>query len=123
NALTYAGPPVEIQAAERDGCAEIWVTDHGPGVPASFIPHLFERFARAPETEHKTEGTGLGLWIVRAFAHANSGDAWYEPGRTGGASFCLHLPLAQAPRMPQPADGQTGLQRADRQPVRHGRLT
>jgi signal transduction histidine kinase len=98
NALTYAGPPVEIQAAERDGCAEIWVTDHGPGVPASFIPHLFERFARAPETEHKTEGTGLGLWIVRAFAHANSGDAWYEPGRTGGASFCLRLPLAQAPQ-------------------------
>jgi signal transduction histidine kinase len=98
NALTYAGPPVEIQAAEREGCAEIRVTDHGPGVPASFIPHLFERFARAPETEHKAEGTGLGLWIVRAFAHANSGDAWYEPNRTGGSSFCLRLPLAQAPR-------------------------
>jgi len=96
NALTYAGPPVEIQAAEREGCAEIRVTDHGPGVPASFIPHLFERFARAPETEHKAEGTGLGLWIVRAFAHANGGDAWHEPSRTGGSSFCLRLPLAQA---------------------------
>jgi signal transduction histidine kinase len=98
NALTYAGPPVEIQAAERDGCAEIRVTDHGPGVPASFIPHLFERFTRAPETEHKADGTGLGLWIVRTFAHANSGDAWYEPSRAGGSSFCLRLPLAQAPR-------------------------
>ena len=98
NALTYAGPPVEIQAADREGCAEIRVTDHGPGVPASFIPHLFERFARAPETEHKAEGTGLGLWIVRAFAHANGGDAWYEPSRAGGSSFCLRLPLAQAPR-------------------------
>jgi len=98
NALTYAGPPVEIQAAERAGCAEIRVTDHGPGVPASFIPHLFERFARAPETEHKAEGTGLGLWIVRVFAHANSGDAWYEPSGTGGSSFCLRLQLAQAPR-------------------------
>jgi signal transduction histidine kinase len=97
NALTYAGPPVEIQAAEREDCAEIRVTDHGPGVPASFIPHLFERFTRAPETEHKAEGTGLGLWIVRAFAHANSGDAWYEPSGTGGSSFCLRLPLAQAP--------------------------
>ena len=36
NALTYACSPVEIQAAEREGCAEIRVTDHGAGVPASF---------------------------------------------------------------------------------------
>jgi signal transduction histidine kinase len=98
NALIYAGPPVEIQAAERGGYAEIRVTDHGAGVPASFIPHLFDRFAQAPETEHKAEGTGLGLWIVRAFAHANSGDAWYEPTGTGGSCFCLHLPLAQTPK-------------------------
>jgi len=94
NALAYAGPPVDIRAADRDGYAQIRVTDHGPGVPASFIPRLFERFSRAPETEHTAEGTGLGLWIVRAFARANSGDAWYEPGPAGGASFCLRLPLA-----------------------------
>lgn len=97
NALAYAGPPVEIQAAEREGRAEIRVTNHGPGVPASFIPHLFDRFSRAPEMERKAEGTGLGLWIVRTFAHANSGDAWYEPSGTGGSCFCLRLPLAQAP--------------------------
>ncbi len=94
NALAYAGPPVEIQAAEREGYAEIRITDHGPGVPASFTPHLFERFTRAPGTEHKAEGTGLGLWIVRTFAHANGGDAWYEPSETGGSCFCLRLPLA-----------------------------
>jgi len=100
NALAYAGPPVEIQPAERDGCAEIRVTDHGPGVPASFVPHLFDRFTRAPETEQKAEGTGLGLWIVRTFAHANSGDAWYESGRAGGSCFFLRLPLALAPQDP-----------------------
>jgi signal transduction histidine kinase len=94
NALAYAGPPVEIQAAQREGYAEIRVADHGPGVPASFTPHLFERFTRAPGTEHKAEGTGLGLWIVRTFAHANGGDAWYEPSGTGGSCFCLRLPLA-----------------------------
>jgi hypothetical protein len=67
NALAYAGPPIEIQAAEREGYAEIRVIDHGPGVPVSFTPHLFERFTRAPGIERKAEGTGLGLWIVRIF--------------------------------------------------------
>jgi len=94
NALAYGTPPIEIRAAEREGYAEIRVADHGPGVPAPFMPHLFERFTRAPETEHKAEGTGLGLWIVRTFARANAGDAWYEPSGTGGSCFCLRLPLA-----------------------------
>ena len=100
NALAYAGPPIEIQAAEREGHAEIRVTDQGTGVPPSLAPHLFERFTRAPETEHKAEGTGLGLWIVRTFAHANGGSAWYEPSGTGGSCFCLRLPLARALQEP-----------------------
>ncbi len=94
NALAYGEPPVEIQAAEREGYAEIQVTDHGPGVPGPFVPHLFERFTRVPGTEDKAEGTGLGLWIVRTFARANGGDAWYEPAGTRGSCFCLRLPLA-----------------------------
>ncbi len=94
NAVAYGGPPIEIRAAEREGYAEIRVADHGPGVPAPIIPRRFERFTRAPGTEHKAEGTGLGLWIVRNFALANGGDAWYEPSGTGGSCFCLHLPLA-----------------------------
>lgn len=97
NAFAYASPPIEVRAAERDGWAEIRVTDHGPGVPRAFEPHLFERFTRAPGTGQKAEGTGLGLWIVRAFARANGGAAWYERRDGRGSTFCLQLPLAQAP--------------------------
>ena len=102
NAMAYASPPIEIRAAARDGWTEIRVTDHGPGVPSSFVPHLFEHFTRAPETEHAAEGTGLGLWIVRTFAQANGGDAWYEPAEGGGSSFCLRLPAKSAAPDDQP---------------------
>lgn len=91
NALTYGKRPVEIKAAEKDGWAVIEVTDHGPGVPCSFEPRLFERFARAPDAERKAAGIGLGLWIVRMLAQANGGDAWYEPRDGGGSRFVLRL--------------------------------
>jgi signal transduction histidine kinase len=97
NALSYGRPPIEIEATERDGWAEIRVIDHGRGVPADFVPRLFERYSRGLESRKMMEGIGLGLWIVATFAEANGGNAWYEPGEGGGACFCLRLPLAQAP--------------------------
>jgi signal transduction histidine kinase len=100
NALNHGDPPIKISASRQEGSAEIRVTDHGPGVPASFAPHLFERFARAPGAR-RAEGTGLGLWIVRSFALANGGDAWFEPAEGGGSCFCLRLPLASVPRSAQ----------------------
>ena len=97
NALVYARPPVAIAAGVSDGVARIEVSDGGPGVPDSFVPRLFERFARAPVARLRGEGIGLGLWIVRALAWANDGDAWYERAPGGGSRFCLRLPLATPP--------------------------
>ena len=94
NALTHAMPPIEILADEQDEWAVIQVTDQGPGVPHSFEPQLFERFARAPEAGRKAAGIGLGLWIVRTLARANGGDAWYEPAEGGGSRFVLRIPAA-----------------------------
>jgi signal transduction histidine kinase len=94
NALTYAVPPIEIVAARQDDWAVIEVTDRGPGVPRSFQPRLFERFARAHEGGREAAGIGLGLWIVRTLARANGGDAWYEPADGGGSRFLLRIPAA-----------------------------
>lgn len=94
NALTHGMPPIEILATQRDDSVVIQVTDRGPGVPHSFEPRLFERFARAREAAPKAAGIGLGLWIVRTLASANGGDAWYEPAEGGGSRFVLRIPAA-----------------------------
>ncbi|MEU8272149.1 ATP-binding protein [Sphaerisporangium sp. NPDC049002] len=93
NAFAYGRPPVEVPVSGDAVSIEIRVCDHGAGVPEPFIPRLFERFSRGPSAEPETEGTGLGLWIVRSLARANGGDAWYD--REAGC-FCLRL--RRAPR-------------------------
>ncbi len=94
NAAAYGRPPIEIRAARLDDHIEVQVRDAGPGVPDAFVPRLFDRFARDPLTERDTEGTGLGLWIVRSLAHSNGGEAWYEPAGNGGSCFVLRLQRA-----------------------------
>jgi signal transduction histidine kinase len=98
NALNYGGPPYTVTADREDDPAAvvIRVIDEGDGVPVEFVPRLFSRFSRseAARTRKGVRGTGLGLSIVAGLAHANGGDAWYEPGDPRGARFCLRLPAS-----------------------------
>jgi PAS domain S-box-containing protein len=91
NAVTHGRPPVAVRVVQRDGRAEIRVSDSGPGVPDEIAPRLFDRFV----TLKQRTGGGLGLFIVRELAHAHGGDAWYEgTGDQGRPTFVVSLPLA-----------------------------
>lgn len=93
NARKYGAAPVEVVVDERPEWVEICVADRGDGVPEEFVPRLFETFARAtPQPGRDAEGTGLGLSIVRQLAHAQGGEAWYEPNSPSGAQFKARLP-------------------------------
>jgi signal transduction histidine kinase len=87
NALRHGAPPVRVTAQQQDGWVEILVEDHGRGVPRTFVPRLFQKFAQPPGTQG---GTGLGLSIVRGLARAQGGDVWYEPAEPG-ARFGVRL--------------------------------
>ena len=91
NALRYGQPPIAVRATQNDRHFRLTVEDRGPGVPAEFVPDLFERFTRSPEA-HGRPGTGLGLAIARSYAHAHRGDLLYEPADPRGARFQLVLP-------------------------------
>ncbi|MPY34502.1 HAMP domain-containing protein [Streptomyces adustus] len=74
NALRHGAGAIGLSARVRDGRLRLSVTDEGPGFPADFLPHAFERFTRA-ETSRTTPGTGLGLALVAAVAASHDGTA------------------------------------------------
>ena len=92
NALRYGEPPVIVRAEQRDRHFRLAVEDRGPGVPAEFVPDLFERFTRSARAQERGIGTGLGLAIARSYANAHSGELVYEPASPTGAKFELVLP-------------------------------
>lgn len=101
NAIKYGAEPIEVSARAAGGTIEIRVADHGDGVPEEFVPQLFQRFARASSSSADIKGTGLGLSISLGLAHAQGGDAWYEPNQPRGACFVVQLPTPMPPGVPE----------------------
>ena len=90
NAAEAAGGSgrVEVRIEGRaEGGASVAVSDSEPGVKAEDRPRLFEPFFTT-----KTAGTGLGLAVSQAIAHAHGGRIEADTGPLGGARFTLHLP-------------------------------
>jgi two-component system OmpR family sensor kinase len=91
-AHTPPGTPASISAAARGGCAQIEVRDAGPGVPASELPRIFDRFYRAGTPSRSGPGSGLGLAIVSAVAAAHDGRARAALAEPAGLRVTLTLP-------------------------------
>jgi signal transduction histidine kinase len=88
NAFRYGGPTITISAAASDDKVHLLVADDGPGVPESFIEHVFEPFHRGVPN---TEGFGLGLSIVRTLVARMHGEIAYVPIDPHGAAFRVTL--------------------------------
>ena len=94
NAIRHApaGSAVRITVAPASGAQLLTVDDDGPGIRPEHLPHIFDRFWRAPDAPNG--GTGLGLaiaaWIVER--HGGTIEAAARP--TGGARFQVRLPVS-----------------------------
>lgn len=97
NAIKYSpdGGPIQVEVARTSDWASVVVTDHGLGIAAEALPHLFERFYRAPavRSEH-ISGLGIGLFIVREIVMLHGGDVSVASEQGTGTSFTVRLPLA-----------------------------
>jgi signal transduction histidine kinase len=94
NAQRHApGSAVEILVARRGDHALLTVADRGPGVPESERERIFEPFYRVPAAYPQTDGTGLGLALVRRIARRHGGEARCLGREGGGSAFEVLLPL------------------------------
>jgi two-component system sensor histidine kinase KdpD len=94
NAAQYApaGTTIHVSAGVTDGALTVKVRDHGPGIRAAELPHVFERFYRGAAAKTRASGTGMGLWIARGLLAAEHGQVWAESGPEGGALFTIVIP-------------------------------
>ncbi|QMU74334.1 cell wall metabolism sensor histidine kinase WalK [Streptacidiphilus sp. P02-A3a] len=100
NAVKFSPPGGVIDVGLRFGT--LTVRDHGPGIPAEDLPHVFDRFWRSPSAR-QMPGSGLGLAIVAQTIRDAGGEvslAAADPGPggvTGGALATVRLPGAPTP--------------------------
>ena len=93
---TEAGGSIVLRAElESDEALAISITDDGIGIPASDLPHVFDRFYRTDQSRSRgIGGTGLGLAITRAIVEAHGGTiAVTSDGPGQGVSVTIRLPL------------------------------
>ncbi|WP_219863087.1 sensor histidine kinase [Vreelandella piezotolerans] len=96
NACKHSDPGehVAVSAGAIDSqWLEIHVCDHGNGIPLSFQPRVFERFAQADGTDRRrTGGTGLGLAITKSLVEEMGGSIGFHSVPTEGCCFWVRLP-------------------------------
>lgn len=100
NALKYSceGAEIKVEARQFDyqkhSKFQIVVADTGIGMSEEFLNHIFEPYARETHfTPRTTEGTGLGMPIVKSLVQQMSGEITVESAVGKGSRFTVTLPL------------------------------
>jgi signal transduction histidine kinase len=92
--FTPAGGAVDVYLERNGSLAEIRIEDTGPGVPAEFLPRIFDRFSQADgSSTRKHGGLGLGLAIVRHLVELHGGTVSAANREAGGAMLIVRLPI------------------------------
>ncbi len=102
NAVKYGGDDrwvgIKVEHGRQRRRPEVWITvsDHGNGIPASELPHIFDPFYRgADAVARQVHGNGLGLSLVRQIVAAHGGRVTVTTRAGAGSSFTIALPSAE----------------------------
>jgi signal transduction histidine kinase len=108
NAIKYKDPKkesnfIDIQATVSDVSLSVVVRDNGIGISREFLPRIFDMFFRATE---RSEGAGLGLYIVKETIDKLHGTVTVQSNLGEGTSFSIDIPNMKIVEPPgiSPAD-------------------
>jgi signal transduction histidine kinase len=89
---TPEGGAITVSAARRGALVAIAVRDTGRGMPADWLPRIFERFVQVPGAS--AGGAGLGLAISQHIVQAHGGQITVQSEVGRGSAFTFTLPVA-----------------------------
>jgi PAS domain S-box-containing protein len=95
NAVKYSpdGGTVWVGGRVDGGGVTVYIADQGIGIPPEEQGRIFDRFHRIETGLHRrTEGTGLGLYLVKSIVEAHGGRVWVESAPGRGSIFMFTLP-------------------------------
>lgn len=97
NAIKYTQTgSVTLSAAQIENRIEIRVTDTGIGISDADTTHLFEKFYRHEDAVKMfTDGSGLGLFIVKKIVDGHGGTIKIESKKGEGTAFVLSIPASK----------------------------
>ena len=96
NAVKYtpSGGKVTLSLWSDEDKVVCSVADNGVGIPASQQSRIFSKFFRADNViRMQTDGSGLGLFIVKNIVEKHKGEAWFESEEGKGMTFYFSLPV------------------------------
>jgi signal transduction histidine kinase len=99
NAVKYSKPKgqINVRSLKKNKSAIVTVQDHGIGIPAGDLPHIFERFYRSPNvntSKEKSTGYGLGLPLAKDIVEIHGGTLVVRSKEHEGTTVTITLPLA-----------------------------
>jgi signal transduction histidine kinase len=95
NAIKYSPDGGRILVSGRYDQEQIYVavTDEGIGIPAGEYERVFDRFYRVDSAlTRRTQGAGLGLYLVKSVIEAHGGRIWVSSNLGKGSTFVFTLP-------------------------------
>jgi signal transduction histidine kinase len=96
NAISYTpnGGSITIDLKTVDGQVQCSIKDTGVGIPKDQQKNIFSKFFRGTNVlKFETVGTGLGLYITRAFIEGSGGRIWLDSQENKGTTMFFTLPM------------------------------
>lgn len=96
NAIRYSpgSDRIEVFVSQEDRQVRVGVRDYGIGIPPDKLQHIFSRFYRVNESDSKTSGLGIGLYLCHEIVTRHGGEIWAESEPGQGSTFWFTLPVA-----------------------------